>query len=323
MPTDECGSPGRLQRLCLSIQRVTGLHRASGTAPLPQLCLLWSHEQRARVCYRRPRALIGVFSPQVTGLGTAKDAGIAIFGFLFGMSFDLFPAWYASPRPVVCAQPGHTCRSSQAARTVRSVLTSVLRPRWAILASVTADIAGFLLIWALYTHQLSAPYPVVWCIFVLAYGCNAGYALGPLKYTLGNFPEFRGMAAGFLKPMDGLCAAIYTQARRRARPRCIFLLRAKRAPVLRCGFRCVLSGLTGDNGVVLLLPAADSPCPRAVNQRLPAAPGAWPNAILPLRHCGCCSRARARFRLRLPPALNPTAPPRLTCRRSCQQPWPS
>lgn len=49
--------------------------------------------------------------------------------------------------------------------------------RWAILASVTADLAGFFLIWALYTHQISAPYPIVWLIFVLAYGCNAGCAL--------------------------------------------------------------------------------------------------------------------------------------------------
>jgi hypothetical protein len=31
------------------------------------------------------------------------------------------------------------------------------------------------------------------------------------KYTLANFPEVRGMVASFLKPMDGLCAALYTQ----------------------------------------------------------------------------------------------------------------
>jgi hypothetical protein len=47
--------------------------------------------------------------------------------------------------------------------------------------------------------------------FACAYACGAGYGLGALKYTLANFPEVRGMVASFLKPMDGLCAALYTQ----------------------------------------------------------------------------------------------------------------
>ncbi len=49
------------------------------------------------------------------------------------------------------------------------------------------------------------------CAFAAAYACGAGYGLGALKYTLANFPEVRGMVASFLKPMDGLCAALYTQ----------------------------------------------------------------------------------------------------------------
>lgn len=141
--------------------------------------------------------------PQITGLGTAKDAGIAIFGFLFGLSYDLFPAWCELPPGLgrftgsssACnVLPPHASYSSAVHLLERTAACTggsrTHRPlprrsafvsfphRWAILASVAVDVVGFLLIWALYTHQLSAPYPIVWCIFVLAYGCNAGCAPG-------------------------------------------------------------------------------------------------------------------------------------------------
>lgn len=243
--------------------------------------------------------------PQITGLGTAKDAGIAIFGFLAGVSFDLFPAWCAGPPPL--------CRASEIhSRTFNERFIASPSRRYAIMFSVTADISGFLLIWGLYTQQFTAPYPVVWCIFVLAYGCNAGFALGPLKYTLGNFPEFRGMAAGFLKPMDGLCAAIYTQVQT---PTCR-LSRDKSPPRPSTShakpFLLITGCISNLHGKSSRGPSPTCPCPpmsllpprlsaavalgaRSVHQRLPPPPGSFkalrvtslPAELVCLRKCLC------------------------------------
>ena len=71
---------------------------------------------------------------------------------------------------------------------------------------------GFLAIRACFTGALVLSYPGQLVCFACAYACGSGYALGGLKYTFSNFPDVRGMVAAFLKPMDGLSAALYTQA---------------------------------------------------------------------------------------------------------------
>ena len=122
------------------------------------------------------RAALHLTEFQLAGLASAKDAGSALFGLAFGFAFDDAPA--AGP----------------------------------ILASAVLNAGGFLAIRACYSGALVLSYPGQLVCFACAYACGSGYALGGLKYTFSNFPDVRGMVAAFLKPMDGLSAALYTQA---------------------------------------------------------------------------------------------------------------
>jgi hypothetical protein len=122
------------------------------------------------------RAALRLTEFQLAGLASAKDAGSALFGLAFGFAFDDAPA--AGP----------------------------------ILAAVGLNTVGFLAIRACFTGALVLSYPAQLVCFACAYACGSGYALGGLKYTFSNFPDVRGMVAAFLKPMDGLSAALYTQA---------------------------------------------------------------------------------------------------------------
>ena len=122
------------------------------------------------------RQALGLSEFQLAGLASAKDAGNALFGLAFGFAFDDTPA--AGP----------------------------------ILASAALNVVGFTALLASFSGTLHLSYPLQCCAFACAYACGSGYALGGLKYTFANYADVRGLVAGFLKPMDGLSAALYTQA---------------------------------------------------------------------------------------------------------------
>jgi hypothetical protein len=211
---------------------------------------------RAHAARARPsRARAGLTELQLAGLGTAKDAGTALFGAAAGFAFDAAPAWW-------CVRHAHAIAHASLPRALpaRALLTWHPLARRTVAASAAVNVLGFLSIWhapahthahacpcaramhrlissltarpglnvcsppclplslnvvnvrrALYNGVVTVSYPVMCLAFACAYACGAGYGLGALKYTLANFPEVRGMVASFLKPMDGLCAALYTQ----------------------------------------------------------------------------------------------------------------